>query len=204
MFWIFLELKLSRRSKKASVAATHFAQQVQNPGTKWVILGLEVAPKGAHQVPHDLLHSWLQKFWIETAHMTSKSKGRVTSVMWQRYTVFQADDACSKADSKEVSRLGHFDEVKVGSKGSAGQGADALACCQLLRSMYGKRVQLSWQQECSLMANLWLWLLHANRLCFACFAHLIAMDHNRTWFMATENTAGKTVDSVMHERLRSL
>ena len=73
MFWVLLVLKLSRRPEKASVAATHLAQQVQDPGTKRVILGLEVAPKGAHQIPHDLLHCWLQELWVETAHMTSKS-----------------------------------------------------------------------------------------------------------------------------------
>lgn len=68
MLWVLLVLQLSRAAKEAPVAAPHFAQQIQNPGAEGVVLGLEVSPEGAHQIPHDLLHGWFQELRIETAH----------------------------------------------------------------------------------------------------------------------------------------
>lgn len=65
MLWVLFVFQLSRGPEETSISPTHFAQQVQNSGTKGVVLGLEVSPEGAHQIPHYLLHSRLQKLWVE-------------------------------------------------------------------------------------------------------------------------------------------
>ena len=59
------------------------------------------------------------------------------------------------------------------------------------------------------MANLWFWLLRANRLCFGCLSHLTAVEDTITCFTAVTSTVDSiptrtTVAGVMHKRQRSL